>query len=208
MNKDKERKSTVFGGSSPGHQSPKSKNSSKTKVLDVEQVNRSDSATPPDPNKSLTTLAQARNRKGSLSAVIDKLKNAQHCSDDAVIPSSSTSSPTLPTPGKSSDAKNPTEYMVKPSSDGMKLTINKTRTKDLKGNSAAGSKLSNPTIASGTGNINTVMGSGNGSSSKTYTGLKPGVVAGPASKKSQAQNPSKVLSRFIFIYFILNFLML
>jgi mediator of RNA polymerase II transcription subunit 1 len=78
--------------------------------------------------------------------------------------------------GKMGENKN-SEYMVKPSSDGMKITINKTRSKDSK---ASLSK-------SGTG------------SPKTHTGLKPGVNSGPASKKPQHVG-QKVRQHSIFIY--------
>lgn len=64
--------------------------------------------------------------------------------------------------------------MVKPSSDGMKITINKTRTKDM----TSPSSKQNYTHSSSSSS------SGSGSNSpKTHTGLKPGVNSGPASKK-------------------------
>lgn len=70
--------------------------------------------------------------------------------------------------------KNNSEYMVKPSSDGMKITINKTRTKDM---TSPSSKQNYPHSSSSSS-------SGSGSNSpKTHTGLKPGVNSGPASKK-------------------------
>lgn len=73
---------------------------------------------------------QVRNRKGSLSAVIDKLKSAQHCDNEGKPKSSIKTSDSGKGASKNAtDLKN-SEYMVKPSSDGMKLTINKTRTKD------------------------------------------------------------------------------
>lgn len=64
--------------------------------------------------------------------------------------------------------------MVKPSSDGMKITINKTRTKD------PSTSKPNPNLKTGSG------------SPKTHTGLKPGVNSGPASKKPQQQPGQKI----------------
>uniref|UniRef100_A0A1Y1L2C4 Mediator of RNA polymerase II transcription subunit 1 n=1 Tax=Photinus pyralis TaxID=7054 RepID=A0A1Y1L2C4_PHOPY len=125
-----------------------------------------------------TNLGQVRNRKGSLSAVIDKLKSAQHCDGpvDLNMKQSSNRERSIPSMSKTSDGsknvgkvggenKN-SEYMVKPSSDGMKITINKTRTKES-------SKSMLKSQSSGSG------------SPKTHTGLKPGVNSGPASKKPQ-----------------------
>lgn len=123
---------------------------------------------------------QVRNRKGSLSAVIDKLKSAQHCDNATDLSSKPNSSsrersgqlPNKSVEGSKSATKTGTEtknseYMVKPSSDGMKLTINKTRTKE------SSKSLLKSQSSSGTG------------SPKTHTGLKPGVNSGPASKKPQ-----------------------
>lgn len=122
---------------------------------------------------------QVRNRKGSLSAIVDKLKSAQHCDNATDLSSKSSSSrersgqtTSKTVEGSKStnkvggENKNP-EYMVKPSSDGMKITINKTRTKD------SSKSLIKSQSSSGTG------------SPKTHTGLKPGVNSGPASKKPQ-----------------------
>ncbi|XP_032453242.1 mediator of RNA polymerase II transcription subunit 1 isoform X1 [Nasonia vitripennis] len=226
--RDKEARKTsslIFGsssGSSSGHQSPKSKSiSSKPKAIDSEQQQASLStgsggSTPPsDPSKSALTSTQqqqqqARNRKGSLSAVIDKLKNAQHCTDDAMSSSGSNLAPSSTTGGSSSsssasnsasknpsDAKNPTEYMVKPSSDGMKLTINKTRTKDLKSNSS-GLKLSSVALGGTSGSaggltITPVTMPGN-ILPKLFSGLKAGVISGPVSRKPQVQTSAKVRS--------------
>lgn len=144
-------------------------------------------------------LNQVRNRKGSLSAVIDKLKSAQHCGAEGEVPppssggnssggggtsssgngksgnrdgrnsSSSGKVTDQKTTSKVGETKN-SEYMVKPSSDGMKITINKTRTKESSKSNVAKS------TSSGTG------------SPKTHTGLKPGVNSGPASKKPQQVN--------------------
>lgn len=121
--------------------------------------------------------------------MIDKLKSAQHCDVSSETTSKSGSnrertqiSLKISESGKSTsktsgETKN-SEYMVKPSSDGMKLTINKTRMKDS-------SKSS--TKVSGTG------------SPKTHTGLKPGVNSGPASKKPQqvAQKSASSLSNSV-----------
>lgn len=265
--RDKDRKnvsssssstSLSFSGSGSGRQSPKTKSSSgKLKQLDLIPTSSSEtpptslpssgSSTPPsgssDLGKSATAQQQqqARNRKGSLSAVIDKLKNAQHCTDDAVpgaaggggggggsggggggpgggggggsgsgseagsggsqkerTPSSSSTktSGEGKSIGKSSspsiDAKNPAEYMVKHSSDGMKITINKTRAKDSK--TGGNVKISSGATSSVSGSLGVSVsssGSGNGSP-KTHTGLKPGVNSGPASKKPQTQSSIKV----------------
>ncbi|PBC27227.1 Mediator of RNA polymerase II transcription subunit [Apis cerana cerana] len=188
-NREKERKtsSLAFGGSS-GHQSPKTKSSSgKLKQLELipsgetqSTMPSSGGSTPPSGNselgKSAIAQQQARNRKGSLSAVIDKLKNAQHCTDDG---SNGGAKSTTGSEGKcinknsSMDTKNPAEYMVKHSSDGMKITINKTRTKDSK--SGTNLKLSSSSA-----------------SPKTHTGLKPGVSSGPASKKPPTQTSPKL----------------
>ncbi|XP_034948266.1 mediator of RNA polymerase II transcription subunit 1 [Chelonus insularis] len=214
-----------FNSGSSGHQSPKTKSSS-SKLKSIEllpnageppptSMSGSGGNTPPsgssDLSKSSTAQQQqARNRKGSLSAVIDKLKNAQHVSDDPGNGGSSsksggnsssgesgqkerpTTSSNKTSEGKSMgknspalDTKNPAEYMVKHSLDGMKITINKTRAKDSK----AGSNVK---LSSSTGNVSgsmssSVSNSGNGSP-KTHTGLKPGVNSGPASKKPQSQS--------------------
>ncbi|CAH1971867.1 unnamed protein product [Acanthoscelides obtectus] len=162
---------------------------------------------------------QARNRKGSLSAIVDKLKvNAQHCdmatdlssksstgggstgSGGSTSSSSNSANRTSgggtsgggattktasgggdsKSGGKTGDVKN-SEYMVKPSSDGMKITINKTRTKESS-SSSSGAK------SSGSSGVN--KGSIGTGSPKTHTGLKPGVNAGPASKKTQQLHKS------------------
>lgn len=172
-----------------------------------------------DPTKSSSSSSAANKaRKGSLSAVIDKLKT--RCVSDDSPPNT----PTQPTPphvqsfdmnvvpvsvpqtvskvdverpkekssssssggsgssgssssktGSSSSSSNNSEYMVKHSSDGMKITINKTRTKD---SHSPSSKQSYP--------------SGSGSHSpKLHTGLKPGVNSGPASKKPHSSDVPK-----------------
>lgn len=187
--KDKDRKmsSSFSGGSSGSGSSPKLKSSSvKLKQLDLTSGNdgstgsQGGAGTPPsvtiDGSKSLSAVPQARNRKGSLSAVIDKLKSAQHQGPEPgeVVKEGrgSGTNPSSKIPGDtsgstvSSSSKNPGEYMVKPSSEGIKITINKTRTKDSK-----------------SGVVKTSSSSTGSGSPKTHTGLKPGVNSGPASKK-------------------------
>lgn len=166
--KEKDRK--VSGSSGQGS-SPKLKSSSvKLKQLDLssgvipsETGSTTSVSGSTSSSKSLPAAAQ-RNRKGSLSAVIDKL-TAQHCEQG-------TDSGRNVNPAS---GKPPGEYMVKSSSEGIKITINKTRTKESKPKSS---------------------GSG---SPKTHTGLKPGVNSGPASKKPQKPSsgtnaPGKPLS--------------
>ncbi|XP_033334430.2 mediator complex subunit 1 isoform X2 [Megalopta genalis] len=229
-NRDKERKtsSLTFGGSS-GHQSPKTKSSSgKLKQLELipsgetqATLPNSGGSTPPSGSselgKSAIAQQQARNRKGSLSAVIDKLKNAQHCTDDsgnggtktATSSSGNSSGQKERSVGSSSakaaegkcvsknssiESKNPGEYMVKHSSDGMKITINKTRTKDSKSGTnlkLSSSSASVVTGASSSSSTSSTSMSGNGSP-KTHTGLKPGVSSGPASKKPASQTSPKL----------------
>nr|CAD7196769.1 unnamed protein product [Timema douglasi] len=147
---------------------------------------QSGGATPPSGNADggKSSTPQARNRKGSLSAVIDKLKSAQHCGPESgdVVKEGRGSGGGVSSKGPAGDtSKIPGEYMVKPSLDGMKITINKTRTKDSKSGTTKSSSSS-----SGTG------------SPKTHTGLKPGVNSGPASKKPhqtlQQKPPSSVSS--------------
>ncbi|CAK1556361.1 unnamed protein product [Leptosia nina] len=200
--RDKEKKHSGLSFSSSGRSSPKLKNPMKLKQLEITPVSCDSPVTEPlisppnvEVNKS-NAPSQARNRKGSLSAVIDKLKSAQHCGTDTelanVKASSSNSS------NKFNDIKNATansnlkisenknqEYMVKPSLDGMKITINKTRTKESsssnsKLNYSGSSKQSSPQL--------TPPSQG---SPKTHTGLKPGVISGPASKKTQAMQSTK-----------------
>ncbi|XP_074040881.1 mediator complex subunit 1 [Leptinotarsa decemlineata] len=128
---------------------------------------------------SKTNPSQVKNRKSSLSAIVDKLKvNAQHCdtatdlsnktSSNKERTSSSKSNESSKANAKLGETKN-SEYMVKPSSDGMKITINKTRSKDSPSNKSSSSLSKGNTTGS----------------PKTHTGLKPGVNSGPASKKPQ-----------------------
>ncbi|GFG35890.1 hypothetical protein Cfor_05251 [Coptotermes formosanus] len=206
--KDKDRKvsSSFSGGSSGSGSSPKLKSSSvKLKQLDLTSGSGESGTgpqggsgggvggggTPPsvsvDGSKSLSALPQVRNRKGSLSAVIDKLKSAQHQGPEPgeTVKEGRGSGNNLSSkiPGDtagtavSSSSKNPGEYMVKPGSEGIKLTINKTRTKDSKSGIVKTSS----------------SGSGSGSP-KTHTGLKPGVNSGPASKKPHQMLQQKSVS--------------
>ncbi|VVC92185.1 unnamed protein product [Leptidea sinapis] len=200
--RDKDKKHSGLSFSSSGRSSPKLKNPMKIKQLEITPVSCDSPVTEPlisppniEINKS-NAPSQARNRKGSLSAVIDKLKSAQHCGSDVDVasaklsPSSSASkfndlkSSPVSSNMKVPDTKNQ-EYMVKPSLDGMKITINKTRTKESssgssKLNYSGSSKQSSPQL--------TPPSQG---SPKTHTGLKPGVSSGPASKKTQAMQSSK-----------------
>lgn len=127
FSKDKEKRNYASSNSSLS-QSPKSSKSS-SKKSDIEDTG---TPVPPDSNK-----AQMKCRK--LSAVIDRLskdKTAQHYSVDSEVPKIKESTPkafdkgiTLST---NINMKNPESYQVKHSSDGMKITINKTRTKESK----------------------------------------------------------------------------
>lgn len=156
-----------------------------------------------DSNKSSGNPAKIR--KGSLSAVIDKLKSAQHIPADELMAQSKSTPSSLGNsfPSGANSVSNPkeksnflqsnvsssgnnSEYMVKPSSDGIKLTINKTRTKDS----------SSPSHSTSSSSSRHSPGSNSGSNSPK-TGLKPGVNSGPASKKPQnqsslAQNNNKI----------------
>jgi len=156
--------------------SPKIKSASvKLKPLDIPPADISlTNISPPPVDPKFPGNPLQRNRKGSLSAVIDKLKSAQEVVEPIPLPKdkSTTLTPITTitkieakgpgTPKPPDGIKNPSEYMVKHSLDGIKITINKTKSKD-------GSK---------------------GPSSKTHTGLKPGVLSGPASKKSSS-SPSR-----------------
>lgn len=154
-----------------------------------------------DSNKSSGNPAKIR--KGSLSAVIDKLKSAQHIPADEMLAKSTPNSlnnsfqsgtnamsnskeKTSFLQSNLNSSANNSEYMVKPSSDGMKITINKTRTKDS----------SSPSHSTSSSSSRHSPGSNSGSNSPK-TGLKPGVNSGPASKKPQnqstlAQNNNKI----------------
>ncbi|XP_063233144.1 mediator of RNA polymerase II transcription subunit 1 [Bacillus rossius redtenbacheri] len=181
-NKDKDRKLTSLGsGVSSSGSSPKLKSSSvKLKQLDLTDGNggglgggnTSPSDVGGDGRKSSTP--QARNRKHtSISDVIDKLNSMHNVSESGDVRGGTGK-------GSMTDSNKNSEYMVKPSGDGMRITINKTKSKD--------SKSGNPRSSSYTGT----------GSPKTHTGLKPGVNSGPASKKPhqvvQQKSPSGVSS--------------
>lgn len=238
--------------SSSGHQSPKLK-SSNIKVKQPDFSLGSDTTVTPIPppppptvsgsstspstsqeskQSSSTALPQIRNRKNSLSAVIDKLKSQHTTGDDlaltvssggisASISGSSSGSSSgmgsndpgcssgngsrdrIPTPTKSTDmknvsgpvkpgdsGKNPGEYMVKPGSEGIKLTINKTRTKESSSKSSSSSSSSGAPSSSGMIKSSSQSGSGSPKIHSGHTGLKPGVNSGPASKKPQTSSSS------------------
>lgn len=203
--RDKEKKHSSLSFSSSGRSSPKLKNPLKLKQLEITPVSCDSPVTEPlisPPNVEINKSnapSQARNRKGSLSAVIDKLKSAQHCGTDSEI----TVKPTSSSSTKFSDPKNNAtssslkisesnnqEYMVKPSLDGMKITINKTRSKE---SSSSSSKLNYSGSSSGKQSSPQLTPPSQGSP-KTHTGLKPGVISGPASKKTQVLQSSKSAS--------------
>lgn len=195
--REKEKKHSGLNFSSSGRSSPKLKNPMKLKQLEITPVSCDSPITEPlisPPNVEVKPNAsQARNRKGSLSAVIDKLKSAQHCGVDTDLGTKSSSSVNKysdtknvsSSSAKISDSKNQ-EYMVKPSSDGMKITINKTRTKE----SSSSSKL-NYSSSSSSKQCSPQLTPPSQGSPKTHTGLKPGVISGPASKKTQVMQSSK-----------------
>ncbi|CAH2269286.1 jg15062 [Pararge aegeria aegeria] len=205
--RDKEKKHSSLSFSSSDRSSPKLKNPIKLKQLEITPVTCDSPVTEPlisppniEVNKS-NAPSQARNRKGSLSAVIDKLKSAQHCGTDSELtvkstPSSSNSKFSDPKTSATSsnlklgDSKNQ-EYMVKPSLDGMKITINKTRSKES--SSSSSSKLNYSSSGSSKQSSPQLTPPSQGSP-KTHTGLKPGVISGPASKKTQVMQSSKSAS--------------
>lgn len=127
FSKDKEKRNYASSNSSLS-QSPKSSKSS-SKKSDIEDLG---TPVPADSNK-----AQMKCRK--LSAVIDRLskdKTAQHYSVDSELPKNKEPIPKTFDKGVTMNTninmKNPESYQVKHSSDGMKITINKTRTKESK----------------------------------------------------------------------------
>ncbi|CAG9773948.1 unnamed protein product [Ceutorhynchus assimilis] len=174
--KDKNRSSIFASGSS------KSKSASlKVKPLDLnisscEGVTQESLPSPSGDSKTNPNIL--RNRKGSLSAIVDKLNikvNAQHSDVPTDLSSKCSSKVPSSKDGKSKTTTDPknSEYMVKTSSDGMKLTINKPRTKENKSSSSSNAQPSNsPSKPPQT-------------LPKVHTGLKPGVNSGPASKKPQ-----------------------
>ncbi|CAB0015736.1 unnamed protein product [Nesidiocoris tenuis] len=163
-----------------------------------------------------SSSSSSRNRKGSLSDIVDKLKSAQTPGELSVSPQKDlkkdrdkkavsgtiatsdikTSSSTPPsTPGSATpavpkiDGKSG-EYMVKPSSDGMKITINKTKTRDkLKERMHSGSKpgaatallskklSSAPTNLSSSKSASVTSGSGVHKKKPEATGLTPSKIS-------------------------------
>lgn len=127
FSKDKEKRGYASSNSSLS-QSPKSSKSS-SKKSDAEDIGI---PIAPESNK-----AQMKCRK--LSAVIDRLskdKTALHYSADPEVSKNKDSTPKAFEKGITLNTnvsiKNPESYQVKHSSDGMKITINKTRTKESK----------------------------------------------------------------------------
>lgn len=174
FSKDKEKRGYASSNSSLS-QSPKSSKSS-SKKSDIEELGTS--SVPPESNK-----AQMKCRK--LSAVIDRLskdKTAQHYSVDTESPKNKESTPKVFDKGVTMNTninmKNPESYQVKHSSDGMKITINKTRTKESKQKS---SLASSPKPGQKSGNS-----SGLNSKKTAYSVLKPS----PSS--SQSKQPFSV----------------
>lgn len=203
--KDRDRSLKFSSGNSPKliKSSVKLKQIDLTAALLPSDALLDASSSSQDSNKSSGNPAKIR--KGSINAVIDKLKSAQHIpADEALAQAKSTPSSlnnsfqsgTTATGNSKektnflqsnlSSSGNNSEYMVKPSSDGMKITINKTRTKDS----------SSPSHSTSSSSSRHSPGSNSGSNSPK-TGLKPGVNSGPASKKPQnqstlAQNNNKI----------------
>ncbi|XP_055692700.1 mediator of RNA polymerase II transcription subunit 1 [Lutzomyia longipalpis] len=161
--------------------SPKMKASSvKLKQIDLSSAFQLSDAGLQDLNKS-SPPSQSKNRKGCLSAVIDKLKSAQNQVDEPAKGGGNGGKEKSPPKGDGVSPPTSSSYMVKPSLDGMKITINKTR----KESSPKTSDTKAPSSGGGSGS----------NSPKTHTGLKPGVNSGPASKKSQQQNSSTSTSK-------------
>lgn len=131
----------------------------------------------PDKSSFLLDKAKAsppKNRKGScLSDIVDKLRAGVSGGSDSVCLLESVDKKDVTKVGGLTDLKKDpdkkTDYTIKPL-DGLKLSINKARTKELKENLL---KLS----------INSNSLSPVPKTSKSSSGLKPGVVSGPASKK-------------------------
>ncbi|XP_055383507.1 mediator of RNA polymerase II transcription subunit 1 [Condylostylus longicornis] len=171
-------------------------------IFDIEESDVFDFTTSADYMSSFPS-PQSRIRKSSLTAVIDKLnKQVKNCVTDEIgeklekmHKEAHHLQPTNLNIEEINSKSNP-EYMIKPSSDGMKLTINKTKTdssyKRDKPSDSPRSGNSSPNIKKHFGILSGGSNSNPGSSSpKKHTGLKPGVSSGPASKKSleKLQNP-------------------
>ncbi|XP_060521486.1 mediator of RNA polymerase II transcription subunit 1 [Cylas formicarius] len=171
--RDKDRPRTVFGvGNAVAKSKPPTDGSGDAPPAQQDNATSPGGGVDPKANPN-----QLRNRKGSLSAIVDKLKQHFDAADlvaaAGVVDKDQSGAATVKAAAAAA-MKNP-EYMVKPSSDGMKLTINKTRTKENKGGGGGGGAGAVSFPSSGTG------------SPKIHTGLKPGVNSGPASKKPQQQ---------------------
>lgn len=197
--RDKDKKNSSFSGNN----SSKMKSTVKVKSLDLSSVDSQNinQENMPSPGESVdlsksSSANQARNRKSSLSQIVDKLKSFQHC--DSVVDISTKSNNrerTIQTSSKNDASKSTnkvgenknSEYMVKSSSDGIKITINKTRKEGSKsGSGSSSNSSSNNTSSSSSGGISSITKTPSGSGSpKLHTGLKPGVTSGPASKKPQ-----------------------
>ncbi|KAK8396469.1 hypothetical protein O3P69_005487 [Scylla paramamosain] len=112
-----------------------------------------------------------KNRKGpSLSDIVDKLRvGVGNTSDTVTIIEKNDKSQKDSSKGDGTESKKEgdkkTEFTVKPSTGGLKLTINKTKMKDGSISKSSSSSSPKPSV------------------SKSPSGLKPGVVSGPASKK-------------------------
>ncbi|KAF2367973.1 Mediator complex subunit Med1 [Trinorchestia longiramus] len=118
-----------------------------------------------------------KNRKGScLSDIVDKLRAGVSGSTDTILIGDTTTSDRkditkvggLNDPKKDPDKKS--DYTLKPL-DGLKLSFNKAKSKELKENQMKASNMSP-----------------NSKLSKSSSGLKPGVVSGPACKKVSMSN--------------------
>ncbi|XP_026678774.1 mediator of RNA polymerase II transcription subunit 1 [Diaphorina citri] len=198
--KDKKLSSSSSGNSS--HSSPKLKPPTVKMKPDVlEDL---------DPSKG--DPSQMR-KKGSLSAVIDKLKSAQHGGEpgsgeggkeSSQVKSTSMSSKTsdgkVTSSGKSEvSSKIPGEYQVKHSSDGMKITINKTKTltKIAKPSSSSPkfTGLSLPTLSSSSGSSTSTGGSSSSkisssSGSSSSSGVTGSSTSSSSSKLSSSSSSS------------------
>lgn len=122
-----------------------------------------------------------KNRKGSsLSDIVDKLRAGVGGSSDAVTiieknDKNQKDSSKSDISDNKKDADKKAEFTIKPSTVGLKLTFNKAKMKDGSASkSSSSSSNSSPSSKS--------------SVTKSPSGLKPGVVSGPASKKMSVSN--------------------
>ncbi|KAJ8972688.1 hypothetical protein NQ317_001709 [Molorchus minor] len=159
--RDKDKKlANVFNMSNS-----KTKSSSvKVKPLDLNAGEVMQDGLPsPSSTGDSSKSSQVRNRKGSLSAIVDKLKvNAQHCDTATDLSSKTSSSRERSSTGtsKTSESKSSTKTGETKNSD-----------KDSSSNKSSSSASLSKSASTG--------------SPKSHTGLKPGVNSGPASKKPQ-----------------------